>query len=499
MKYNFGTGCLIFFLASAAWAGDDTNRSDGDTLRISLQQSVLTALDRNPELAIQRLNPAISRSYAAEQRAAFDPAFSLSGNVSENKTQRFLGSRPEPFELTSKRTQYTAALSEFLPTGTTLSIDASLDGSTSSIYQPQYSGNIAVTVTQSLLQGLGPAANLASLRKARLDQEISGYELQALAEEVLARTETAYWDLYLAGREIVIQKESLELANQQMGESLERVAVGKLPELELAAVRAEVARRQASLIDAQSAYDQARLDFLFLLNPSDRFSWDIIPVPVDQPGVVSDSLEAITIHEAVALKYRPDLEEARLEYKKGDLDVTLTRNGLLPRLDFFIILGRTTYARTFQEALPDVQSPFYNINAGVNFEFPIPNRQARAQALRAVKTREQLDYSLKNMERMVEKDIRTAYMEVLRTKQQIQAARSIRNLQEKNLEAELEKFRVGKSTNLLVLQVQRDLTAARLDDIQAVVNYLEALINFYVAEGTLLQRRSIAVEVGGWH
>ena len=468
-----------------------SQQTQNDTLRIRLQEAVLLALERNPDMAIQRLDPDIAKSYADEERSTFDPIISASATRDETKLQRFLGSRPDPFEMTTTRTQYNIGLSETLPTGTSISADVSLSGSISSIYTDQFSGNIGFTVTQSLLQGFGIGVNLAELRKARLDMEISREELKAVAEELVANVEKAYWDLYLKAEEITIQKKSYELANRQLQETLERVAVGKLPEIELASVRAEVANRQETLIDAESGYEQARLVFLFLLNPKGETIWSVLPIPTDMPFIPEDTLDALSIHEQLGMKYRPDLRQARLALQKGELDIVRTKNGLLPRLDVFITLGKTSYAKTFREALPDIQSPFYNVNVGATFNFPVINRQARAELARARHSKEQLDLSLINMERLVQWDIRSAYIEVLRVKQQIEATRVTRELQEKNLEAELEKFRVGKSTNLQVLQVQRDFTASQLNEIQAMVGYLNALVDLYLMEGSLLERRGI--------
>jgi outer membrane protein TolC len=283
---------------------------------------------------------------------------------------------------------------------------------------------------------------------------------------------------------------------RQMEESLERIAVGKLPELELAAVRAEVAKRRGGLIDAQSRFEQARLSFLFLLNPQAQPAWSVQPVPIDLPAATADSLDAPSVHEALALQRRPDLQQARLASERGDLEVARTRNGLLPRLDFFITLGRTSYAQSFAEAMPDIGSPFYSVAGGITFEFPIPNREARAQVRRAQILRHQADLALENMKRTVQRDVRAAYIEVLRTRQQIEATRVTRELQQTNLDAELEKFRVGRSTNLLVLQVQRDFTASKLEEIRALVDYLGALVQLYLMEGTLLERRGIAIPAG---
>ncbi len=463
-----------------------------DTLRIELQEAILTALERNPALSIQRLTPKIAKTVVKEQGAVYDPTLSASINKTKTKQQRFLGSRPDPFELTSNRSQYDVGLSQNLPLGTTISANASMIASLSSIYTDQYSGNVGITITQSLLQGLGPGYNLANLRRARLDYEISQAELRRVAEEVIANIEKAYWDLYLAQEEIQIQQRSMELANKQLRESQERLAVGKLPELELAAVHAEVATRQEALIDAQSRYEQARLQIIYLLNPDRPSSWATVPLPLDRPFIPVDTLAPMEEHEQLALKFRPDLRQAQLSLQKGEVEIARTRNGLLPRLDFFITLGRTTYSKTFREAIPDVQSPFYEINGGLTFNFPLTDRKAIAQYVRAQYSQDQLELALKNMEKLVQWDVRSAYIEVLRSREQIAATRVARELQAKKLDAELEKFRVGRSTNFLVLQAQRDFTASQLNEARAMVAYLNALVNLYLMEGTLLERRGIS-------
>ena len=49
----------------------------------------------------------------------------------------------------------------------------------------------------------------------------------------------------------------------------------------------------------------------------------------------------------------------------------------------------------------------------------------------------------------------------------------------------------GKSTGYAVLQVQRDLVSANLDEAQARTAYTNALISLYGRDGTLLQRRGV--------
>ncbi|HDQ00769.1 MAG TPA: TolC family protein [bacterium] len=489
---------MLFFLLSAPVcnAVDKTEilvekQGISDTLSITLREAILTALENNPTVTIQRLQPQIAETYVLEHRGDYDPNLSATTTRDETKMQRFLGSRPEPFELTSERSQYELSLSQKLPTGTVISAGAAMFGSYSSIYTDQFSGNVDITVTQALLQGFGIGVNLANLRKANLDLEISNEELKAVAEQIIADMESAYWNLYLAGEEVKINSQSLELAKQQLQESEERVRVGKLARLELAAVHAELAARQEALIDAQSRYEQARLLFIFLLNPNIPDPWRNHPRLEDAPIIPTDSLDDIGYHVQAGLKFRPDLRQARLNIKKGAIDVTLTRNGLLPRLDLFITLGRTTYAQSFREAVPDVKSPFYSVSGGLSFSFPVLDSKARAQYARAQLSQQQKQLLVKNMERLVERDVRSAFTEVKRSRQQIVATRVTRQLQNEKWLAELEKFRVGKSTNYLVLQAQRDLTASQIDEASAIVRHLNALINLYLMDGTLLDRCGI--------
>ncbi|HUT63526.1 MAG TPA: TolC family protein [Anaerolineae bacterium] len=476
-----------------------TNRVEGqiistttsDTLRYSVEEAVLIALERNPTVTIQRINHAITGTFKRQQRAAFDPVFSTGLNQTKSKTQRFLGATRVPYLLETKRFQYDIGLSENLPTGTELFFNTAMSGYSSNIYTNQYTGSLSLSVTQSLLKGFGLKTNLANLRKANLDLDISRSEMKGIAEQVVASVKKAYWELYLAAEEITIQERSMELAEQQLKESEERVAVGKLPELELATVHAEVATRRQDLILAHSHYEQARLRFLFLLNPTSQRSWQTEVVTVEHPAIPSDTLSKVDDHVKLGMIYRPDLIQAKYQLEKNEIDVVQTRNGLLPRLDVFVTLGRTSYAETFNEGRPDIGSNFYDIMTGFTFNIPVLDRSERASYARAKHSVLQREEAIRNMGRMIQRDVRSAYIDVKGARQLIDASRVNRELQEKKLEAELEKFRVGKSTNFLVLQAQRDYTMSLLTDARALVDYNNTLTDLFLMEGTLLERNHI--------
>jgi outer membrane protein TolC len=92
---------------------------------------------------------------------------------------------------------------------------------------------------------------------------------------------------------------------------------------------------------------------------------------------------------------------------------------------------------------------------------------------------------------LVELDVRSAYTEAMRAREQIDASAATRRLQEEALRAETEKFEVGFSTVLEVSQVQRDLLESQIAEVGAIIDYRKALIDLYRLEGSLLKRRGI--------
>jgi outer membrane protein len=76
----------------------------------------------------------------------------------------------------------------------------------------------------------------------------------------------------------------------------------------------------------------------------------------------------------------------------------------------------------------------------------------------------------------------------------VEATRSARIYAEAALNAEQEKYKVGKSTTFTVLQLQNNLTAARSNEIRALADYNEALANLADQEGSTLERNGISLE-----
>jgi len=464
-------------------------------LEIGIQKAILLAIENNRSLVVERMNPEISRTFEEEELAIFDPL--LGAEVSNRRVVADRLTRAVSSAESSTLDSVTGliSLNKLFPSGTSIGLEGSTNYTDSSLYSDTFTATrLGVSVTQALLQGMDIRANLARIHQARIESLISEYELRGFMEVLLEEVESKFWDYALAQRQIEIYTNSLNLAEKQMDEVQERINIGQLAETELAAAQAEVALRRENLINARSDLAKERLNLLRLLNPSQNINWNRDIILEYQTSLPSVELDNVEQHVQVALKMRPDLNQARLQIQQGDLEVIKTKNGLLPKMDVFIAFGKTGYADSFNRSTNNIFGDSYDVTGGLIFEYPPLNQSARARYSRAVISRRQLLEALKNLTQLIQVDVRSAYIEATRTSEQITATAATRNFQEEKLRTETEKFRVGKSTSLLVAQAQRDLLASQIAEIQAVANYLKALVGLYRLEGSLLQRRGISAQ-----
>jgi outer membrane protein TolC len=471
-----------------------TERSaSAEALSITLSEAILLCLENNAALVVERLNPPLQQTFEDQERAIFDPEINAEISVGREKGERLARSGSNTEAFTNDMIEGVISLQQYFPTGTRVAIEAHTQIEDASLYSETfYSSRLGMTVTQALLRGYGTQVNRVQLQQARLDSRMSEYELRGFTASLVAELEQTYWDYALAQRQIEIVEASLAVARQQQDETEELINIGRLARAELSAVQAEVAAEEQALIEARAKKDTMRLQLLRLLNPKGAGLWARDVELIHQATLPVIKTESVELHAAVSKRMRPILNEARLQVLRGDLELVKTRNGILPLLDFFLTLGKSGYASSFGESIDNISEDNFDAMAGVRFQYPLKNRDADARHQRALLSREQNQKVLANLTQIVEVDVRRAHIEVNRTQQQIAATSVTRKFDEEKFRTETEKLRVGKSTSFLVAQAQRDLLSSRIREVQALTNYLKALINLYLLDGSLLERRGIA-------
>ena len=161
------------------------------TFRLTVQESILLALERNRALRVERLTPLIQRTYEGEERSAFDPTLSAEAAAEQEKAET-----PAGVDTRTKTTALGVGVSERLPTGTEIDVGLATERTWGTTQREQHVTRGGLTITQALLRGVGLGVNLADLRQARLDTQFSEYELRGFAEALVAQVENTYWDCF---------------------------------------------------------------------------------------------------------------------------------------------------------------------------------------------------------------------------------------------------------------------------------------------------------------
>lgn len=454
-------------------------------LVLTLEQAVFLALQNNRDLHVQQLAPVIAGTFEQMELGVFDPElfadFTWAREMDDNTTQ-------------DRTIEARAGVTRKFSPGTTLTADLAYDKDSSKKSGSRHNTRAELSVTQALLRGRGAAVNLAAVRQREVATLASVYELKGFTEALVARTETAYWLHVLALKEIEIFQRSLEVAAQQRDEVEQQIAVGLIPENEAAAALAEEAIREQALINARSLLAERRLTLLQIINAARP---DTGIQTVSRPAIHPDPMEDSRARVALALDSRPDLKEAEFQLSRDELEVMVTENGVLPQLDFFINLGINGYGNSPGESVEDISPDAYDIGAGITISRTLGNREARALHKAAAVTRDQARIALENLRHTIRFQVRLALNEAERTRQQIFASRKTREYEEKTVISEQERFKVGAGTSLLVARAQRDLLASQIAEVRAVITYRIALVNLFLAEGSLLERRGISLGEGG--
>ena len=91
-------------------------------------------------------------------------------------------------------------------------------------------------------------------------------------------------------------------------------------------------------------------------------------------------------------------------------------------------------------------------------------------------------------------DVRTTLVQVGMYKARIETAKTARELAQRKLEAEQDKFNLGTSTIRFVLDEQNNVLQAETNELQTVVNFTKSLVDLDRAMGMTLRKNNIELE-----
>jgi outer membrane protein TolC len=371
--------------------------------------------------------------------------------------------------------------------------DKPVNGFLSPAVQDPYMGSFTASYTQSLLRNFGRDTTASNLIVARYGSQAADYAFQLAVINLAASTESTYWSVVFAKLDLENKRVALALAQQQLKEDKLRVDVGTLAPLGLLQDEAAVAQAEQDIITSVAN----------LANAKDTLIRTIYPIP-DRP----DSLDTVDLPTVKPMEMDEDAStkmalDNRVELKSADLDLlakanqlTAARNRTLPQLDLNVAYnGATTNYATFGATNTDLiqgKNPGYTV--ALQFSLPILNQTAKGNLAVARANRRSSELSRHDQELTVILQVRTAFRNLDSLAKGVVAAEKTRVFREQNLDAEKKKLDNGMSTSFLVLTALNDLNTSKGNELQARINYANAVTTFDQAVGRLLEVRHLEVK-----
>ncbi len=352
-----------------------------------------------------------------------------------------------------------------------------------------------IDLQQHLLRDFWIDADREQILLRRKDLKISQQGLRFQIMKTILAVELSYDDLLAAREGVRVQEKALELRQQLLTETRRRVEVGDLPPLDAEQAETQLENTLTALTQARELYVSQENALKALLTDDFKSLVDVELLPTDVLLAIEQYVNrSDSFGRAMAL--RPDLIQARLAVEKGDVEVRFRKNQLFPNLDLIGAYGGLGVADTPGTSINNALS-FGNqeYSYGVVLSFPLSNIGER-NAYRASKAARQVaQLQLQRAEQDVLLQIADFVNRAQSRFSQVTSTRRARTYAEAALAAEVKKLQNGLSTAFFVLQLQEILTAARTAEIQALADYNKLIAQLAFAEGDILEKHHLSVEV----
>jgi outer membrane protein TolC len=473
------------------------------SVELTLDEATARALERNLDIAVERLNPQLQEFNLARLRAAYRPtATSTIGHraVVQPPTNQLNGGTI----VQNDTSTYNAGLAQAIPWGGgdfafAFNNNKQVTNNAFANFNPTLTANMSATVTQPLLRNFLIDGTRQQLKVTAINRDISEIQLKGTLASTIATVRNSYWELVYAMQAVDVARGSLDLAQKLVEDNRARVEVGTMAPLDVVQAEAEAATRRQGLAQAEATLGTAELTLKRLIvGGTDDPLWRAHITPIDRPEFKP---EPLNVEEAVgrALQARTDLDQARRTIDSNDITMKFLKNQTLPNVDLIGNysaqgLGGTQFIRsgsglgsTVLDTIPlgygnawrtltGRDYPTWNVQ--VNVSYPIGASATEAQYARARVQRNQSAAQLRALELTVATEVTNAALLVDSSLKRYEASAVARELAETRLQAEQSRFDVGLSTNFFVVQAQRDLATAQNTELRALLDYRRALVDF---------------------
>lgn len=470
---------------------------------MSLSDLVAQVRLKNKDILSKRVDTSIAATGLDRAAAAFQPVATLSATDGRNRQPSTFeeklsrgGTDTDPFYLRDGQ-DYTAAISQLLPTGAKLEAKSTLSRFITNINQKDGRPDGAkdnrafwgLSVTQPLAKDAGLEVTRARGLVAELELAAAEHTQEETESSVVAEAALAYFDLVLMQHRVAAAQEKIEMGQALLAQAQDQARQGRLAATEIWEVENSLSRFRAAMSEAVQT-QRERLNRLnnLLMTTADHSgsAWRAAdPLPEVQASQVA-AAQAL----GLALRARNDLKLQKKLLEREGVQLVYAKNQALPRIDLVASYGRNGLAYSFPRAFNDsamAENPTWSV--GLQMQIPLgENRQGRADVAAAQLRRENALLNLKALEVQIANDIDTSLNMTASAVERWKYWQGVSQREQQQLVLERQRFAAGRSEMRDILMREERAINARLMLLEQQLSFAKAQIILESAQGTLLQR-----------
>lgn len=341
-------------------------------------------------------------------------------------------------------------------------------------------GQAYIGLKMPLLKGLWTDDRRVAIQQAKILQESSIAEIQLALNDLLYQAAQAYWEWTKAFNNLIVIKQSLVLAQEQLEIARQSFFLGDQPAIDTLKIFIQVQERNVLLMETQLEVENAgRMVSSFLWDASQQpleISANAFPVSL-QNLKISPLDQSLLDNQLQQLQQHPSLQLYDFKIRSLEIDKRLKFNKLFPSLYVKYNFLSANHVSFFDNV--GGEAFIENYKFGISFSMPLFLRKERSDLEWAkIKLRE-ANYGLQSKQQELKVKIQNYFYNIQTYAQQVVQIEQMVTNYTALLDAERLKLGIGESSVFLVNTRENQLLDAQLKLVKQQVAHLKARASYF--------------------
>ena len=325
----------------------------------------------------------------------------------------------------------------------------------------------------------------ASLQQAKIDTQIAEPLIERQRLDFQRAAARIYWNWVGAGQRLKMSELLVKLAVERDAQLKAKVQAGLIANIERVDNQQNIAFRNGLLVQSQRSFQQATIDLsLFLRDASGTPTLaGLERLPLFPNDIKQMNLNRFDAYVQKALEQRPEPQRLRLQRERVTVDLRLAENQNMASMNATI-----TGAQDVGYGKSPLSGPNgldrSSLNAGLAFQLPLQQREAKGKIIVANAQMAQLNQQLRHTEDMVRAEVQDTYSALERAFEFYQQAKKRVELTNLVASSEREQLLLGRSDVLRVTLREQAAFEADIIEIIAQQDFFRSQAEFRIALGS---------------